>query len=415
MTNHVEDGETAGALVVADNALVNAAVVERIRSEAAPRTGIPEANIFVQSTHTHTAPSLQENGWIDFSPVYLEHFVEQTVAAVLEAHEARQPVTFAIAEGEERRLAFCRRYIMRDGSVMTNPPKDSPDIVRPEGTPDYSFAVVAIRNLSGEIVGVLVHCTNHTDTVGGDLVSADWPGVVCKYVTDNIQSHPPAILLNGMAGNVNHFDISDLNQQYGFPEAERIGSAYGETALRLLQTGLAPLDVSSIGFGRVIVDLPRVKLTEQQLDEARATLARTPIPEELPDLHSVDLAVGNEIVMALFAMRQLEFAEENRASEAVEVGAMRIGELLMVGLPVEAFSEIGMEIKRRSPFKHTFALGILNGAHGYLATKEAAERPGGMETFPGVVRRFVPEAALMLTDAAEKLANSVQRISGHHT
>jgi len=403
----VSDGRTTGALVVADNALIVAPVVERIRKEIGPRTGIPEHDILVQATHTHTAPVLEEHGWIDFSPAYLEYFVEQTVAAVLEARGAMQPVSFSIAEGKEDRLAFCRRFIMRDGTVATNPAKDSPDIVRPEGIPDHYFAVVAAKNLSGEIVGVLVHCTNHTDTIGGDLVSADWPGVLCNYVTENTGAHPQAMLLNGMAGNVNHFDIGNLEQQSGFAEADRIGTTYGEFALKLLKTDLRPLEVSSIGFNRIVVDLPRLKLTEQTLDEARATLERAPLPIELPTLHSVDLTAGNDIALALFARTQLRFAEENKLSEAVEVSAMRLGELLLVGLPFEAFSEIGMETKKRSPFKHTFALGILNGAYGYLATGEAAARPGGMETFPGVLRRFVPEAAVMLIDAAEQMANSL--------
>ena len=405
----VSDGRTRGALVVADNAIIYTEVVRRLRAEIAPRTGIAESNIFVQATHTHTAPALKAGGWVDFSPAYLDHFVAQVTAAAVEASDAVQPVTFAIAEAKAPPVAFCRRFIMRDGTVATNPPKDSPDIVRPEGTPDDYFAVVAVRNLSGEIVAVLVHCTNHVDTVGGDLVSADWPGVLCRQVTDNVDAHPYTILINGMAGNVNHRDIKNPEEQYGFAEAERIGAAYAEKALELLRTEPRPLDAAAIAFGRTLVDLPRLELTEHQIGKARAILETTPIPDELPLLHSVDIAKSNEIVAALFAREQLKFAAENIASQPAEVAAMRIGNLLLIGLPFEPFSEIGVEIRRRSPFKHTFALGLLNGKGGYLGTREAAERQGGMETFPGVdcLRCFVPEAADMLTDAAAGLANSL--------
>lgn len=407
----VSDGKTTGVMIAADNAMVFAEVVGRIRKEISPRAGIPEHNIFVQATHTHTAPVLKAGTWVEFSPPYLEYFVKQTVAAALEAHAAMQPVTFAIAEGEERRVAFCRRFIMRDGSVATNPPKDSSDIVGPESPIDHSFAVIVVKNLFGAIIGVLLHCANHVDTIGGDLVSADWPGVLCRIVTENLTSHPQTMLLNGMAGNINHYDINDLEQENGFAEAERIGSIYAGTALNLLRTGLQPLEISSIDVGHVIVDLPRLKLTEQQIRDAGAILERPPLPPELPTLHSVDLAQGSEIVSALFARKQLGFAGENIASEAVEVSAMRIGDLLLIGFPMETFSEIGMEIKKRSPFRHTFPLGILNGKKAYLGTREAAERPGGMETFPGVdcLRRYVPEAADMLTNAAEELAQSLAK------
>ena len=406
----VSDGQTTFALVVADNTLVFSDVVSSIRGQVAQQTGIPEHHVLVQATHTHTAPVLKPGFWVDFSPAYLEYFIEQAVAAVLQAHAEMEPVTFDIAEGEESRVAFCRRFIMRDGTAATNPPRNSPDIVRPESEIDHSFAVVAVKNLSGDILGVLVHCANHVDTIGGDLVSADWPGVLCRMVTEGLPSRPQTMLLNGMAGNVNHFNINDPEQSdFSESEAEKVGTAYGETGLSLLQTAAHPLAVSSIGAGHVIVDLPRLQLTQEQVAEAEAIVARIPIPRELTFLHSADVTRNNDIVRALFAGKQLEFARENRCSEHVEVSGVRIGDLLIVGLPFEAFSEIGMEMKRRSPFEHTFALELLNGSHGYLAPREAAERPGGMETFPGVdcLRSFVPEAADMLTDAAEGLAQSL--------
>ncbi len=405
----LSDGDTVAALVVADIVGVPAEVVEMVRQELATQTDIPSTNIFLQGTHTHTGPILCDDTWVEFSPAYREYFIAQTVAAVRQAYEAMEPVTFAIAEGEEKRVSFCRRYIMRDGTVATNPPKNSPDIVKPEGTPDHYLAVVRIQNLSGETLGVLVHCTNHTDSVGGNLVSADWPGVLCNCVAENIDDHPQVMLLNGTAGNMNHFDITNPAEQYGFDEAQKIGSAYAETALKLLKTELKPLAVDKIKIASAFVELPRLKLTEQQLDQARKTLEKTPVPDELPWLHSVDLAVRNEIVLALFAQRQLEFAEEEKASEVVEVGGLAIGELLIIGFPFEPFAEIGMEIKKRSPFKYTFPLELFNGVYGYLATEEAVQHEGGMETYPGVycLRRFVPQAANILIDAAQELATSL--------
>ena len=141
--------------------------------------------------------------------------------------------------------------------------------------------------------------------------------------------------------------------------------------LKLLNTELEPLVVDAINIASIFVELPRPKLTEQQLDQARTIIEKTPVPEELPWLHSVDLTVRNNIVLSLFTQKQLEFAEENKSSKVVEVGSFGVGELLILGLPFEPFAEIGME------------------------------------TFPGVCRRFVPEAANMLVDAAEELATSL--------
>ena len=407
----LSDGNNRAVLIVADNTYVDPEVVRTIRQRVCARTAIPEANVLIQATHTHTSPVLKPGTWVDYSPEYGELFVEQSTEAAVEAVDRMQPVIFEIAEGEERRVAFCRRFLMRDGTVATNPPKDSPDIVETEGSPDYDFGVLVAKDLSGKIVAVLAHCTNHVDTIGGDLVSADWPGVLCRQLSESLDSRPTVFLLNGMAGDVNHFDINNLSQEASFAEAERIGEIYAETAMSLIRSKLQPLEVESIGVGQVMVELPRLTLTEDALREARETLEKTPISEDRDALHSVDLAKGNSLVAALFAEKNLQFAEENLASETVEVGGMRIGDLLIAGLPFEAFSKIGKEIKARSPFKHTFALGLFNGHHGYLATREAVQRPGGMETVAGIedLRRFLPDASDRLTEAAVELAESLAR------
>jgi hypothetical protein len=72
-------------------------------------------------------------------------------------------------------FAFSRRYFMTNGSVVTNPGKLNPDVVRPEGIVDREIGVLAIRQRSG-IVGLLANICNHADTVSGSRISADWPG-----------------------------------------------------------------------------------------------------------------------------------------------------------------------------------------------------------------------------------------------
>jgi hypothetical protein len=51
-------------------------------------------------------------------------------------------------------------------------------------------------------------------------------------------------------------------------------------------------------------------------------------------------------------------------------------------LPFEVFVEIGLELKKRSPFAHTMVVGLANGRHGYLPTPEQ-HRLGGYETWLG--------------------------------
>ena len=90
-------------------------------------------------------------------------------------------------------------------------------------------------------------------------------------------------------------------------------------------------------------------------------------------------------------------------SSTGEVWAMRVGDTAIIGTPGEVFSEIGQEVRSRSPFATTLFAGYCQGVLGYIST--AAEHPfGGYE--PTVAQRgydhpapFAPEAAAVLVDA----------------
>jgi hypothetical protein len=60
--------------------------------------------------------------------------------------------------------------------------------------------------------------------------------------------------------------------------------------------------------------------------------------------------------------------------------ALRIGEIGIAAIPCEVFVEIGLEIKKQSPFATTFTTSLANGYNGYLPTPEH-HRLGGYETW----------------------------------
>ena len=87
----------------------------------------------------------------------------------------------------------------------------------------------------------------------------------------------------------------------------------------------------------------------------------------------------------------------------VPLQALRIGDLAIVSIPFEAFVEIGLELKAKSPFPDTFAVSIANGAYGYLPTA-AQHELGGYETWLGTNQVEVQTAPKMVAMLLEMLA-----------
>ena len=104
------------------------------------------------------------------------------------------------------------------------------------------------------------------------------------------------------------------------------------------------------------------------------------------------------------AMRR-ELAPRQGEERETWVQAMRIGDVAIVGVPAEYFTGLGLDIKRRSPFKRTVIAELANDWIGYLPDREAHQL-GGYQTWtglhsyaePGTGERIADEAVAMLRE-----------------
>ena len=86
----------------------------------------------------------------------------------------------------------------------------------------------------------------------------------------------------------------------------------------------------------------------------------------------------------------------------VKVQALRIGDIGIVAIPCEVFTEIGLEIKKASPLKHTFTIELANGYNGYLPTA-AQHALGGYETWRARSSYLEVDASTKVMVAVKKL------------
>jgi len=86
---------------------------------------------------------------------------------------------------------------------------------------------------------------------------------------------------------------------------------------------------------------------------------------------------------------------------------MRIGDVAIVGVPAEYFTKLGLDIKNRSPFRHTVIAELANDWIGYVPDQDAFKLGGyqvwtGFHSYcePGTGERIVDEAVAMLKELA---------------
>ncbi len=340
-------------------------------------------DLIFHATHTHTAPYTETSFGTAADPEYLDTVVTKAFLAISMAYADLAPAELLVASGRNSELAFNRRYFMKDGTVKTNPGKSNPDVVKPEGPIDDEITVLAAKR-DGRLVSIYANIVNHTDTIGGNLVSGDWPGRMEQAIRYELGYDVNVQTLIGCAGDINHVDIHSAVEQSSYAEALRIGRAYAQTVLKLLDLA-EPVDLSENGLFATteVLSVTGRVLSSEEIRKAQDILERTRDLSTATAMTADDLAAGDGPTAKFFAEQALSFAQcEAGKKREFHLIALRIGkEIGIVTLPGEPFVEVGLGIKAQSPYQYTIVIGLAQGAAGYIPMKECFSR-GGYEIQP---------------------------------
>jgi len=379
------DGDEAVSVTSCDLIGLDAEIVREARELAEDATGIPGDNMMICATHTHTGPYTVRNlmGSEARDEDYLRLLPRLIAGSIAEACRHLRKAEARVGLGQEDSVVFNRRYVMRDGRVATNPGRGNPDIVRPAGPVDPQLTVLSIYSPSG-LTGLAVNYANHVDVVGGDLISPDYPGLLASMVKKFEGGDVVTLFLNGAFGDVNHIDVANPWQLSGAAEALRIAGILAGEAFKTIRKSravkLVPLEAA-----RSRLKLPVRKPSREAVEAAREALARG------------GLSVREEV----YARELLALSRMGDYVDA-EIQALRLGELVLIGLPGEPFCEHGLRLKAVSPFNYTMVVGLANGYLGYIPTVKAFQE-GGYEVRLARHTKLAPEAVVKMMTEAEKL------------
>lgn len=377
---------------------------ERIRHSAAEQYGFDPDAVLVHNTQTHAAPSIGHHivsrecdlvppgmEWIrGGDDAYNPFALERILQAIGQAQEALTPVSLGVGRSVESRVAFNRRFVMRDGTGRCHPGAAVRDeILYCEGPIDPEVGVVCFTGESLQTVAMILHHTCHP--VHGypkRYVSAGWPGAWCRQMAQFDGPGVVPMVLNGCCGNIHH--SNHLNPHH-VDDPETAGRNLAETARGVLER-LGAMEPTPLAYKSARVGLPREHVPEEALKQARDLVQRHPEPMWKDDSRT---AIDWAWCHALRTLDMQRIREQEPEYDYL-IQAFRIGDLAMLGLGGEPFVESQLRIKRESPAAFTFVGHMSTGFVGYLPTPEAIANGG----YEAEWHTLAPEALDIVTEAS---------------
>lgn len=390
----LSDGERRIIISAVDVMLISNEHAAELRSLIEERTGVQKDAIYITATHTHTAPSSPTKDQDKIADEYYAIMSRKVVDSACLALADLKPARMGYGTGKAENVSFCRRFRMKDGSCQTNPGVNNPNIDHPISEVDTEVAVLRFDREGAESV-VIVNFANHPDTVGGSLVSADWPGAMRRTV-EKVYDGVKCVLVNGAQGDINHVNVHPTGG-YGndlFNDFDDVARGYGHTQYigKVVAAGVMQAydkvkytDVEKIDFLVKTILIPSNKPESEELPEARRIwqMHNEGRDSELP-YHGMMLTT-----VVAEARRMVELADAPDNFELDLIG-LRIGDIAFVGIPGEPFGDVGVQLKLSDNFELVIPTCITNGYQGYFPTHDAY-REGGYEARSSLFRAGVAE------------------------
>ena len=384
------DGDETVAIVSLDVVIVEWEYVQRIRRLVTEACGIRGERMLVCTTHNHACPAVVERPGHSKEHGYLDHMVGRAAEAVTAAVADMTEASVAADTTLESRVSFNRRFIKRDGTVITNP-RASDGFLCNEGVIDPELGVLCVRSRDDAVRGVLVNFACHACHSMGH-VSAGYPGVMTRRIKEQLGESCGVLFLNGACANLIHNSFLDRTADTSM---ERVGSVLAEDVLGLVErmSGYVPDPVLRMVEGR-----QRVGFRDWgELEAAVADPSRF-------------VNVFESLIERGWYSHSLEYLRQLRAQGDHLVAtqqALRIGDAVFATVPAEYFTENGLRIKELSAPRFTFVVSLANGWLGYVPHPEAFQRQGGHETFPALWSKMEVQAGRLLGDRALSLIGEV--------
>ncbi|OJW57617.1 MAG: hypothetical protein BGO57_00335 [Sphingomonadales bacterium 63-6] len=371
----VDDGATLAAMVTIDTGAIPTDLWKKISARAERELNIPQSQLLLTATHTHSVPWVPAAGYED-----------KIFAAIRDAAKSLKPARMAYGSGVS--------YINVNRNIIdpeTHRWWEGPNY---DGTSDKTVAVVRFETLSGEPIAIYYNYAVHAVITGTlDLVSADIPGAASTYIEESLGNGAVAVYSNGAAGDQNPIYF---NQTYELRDIRiKDYAKRGEDISNAMPPGGQGLDRDNPRVALLMNQQKQMILSMgQMLGEEVLHVSRAALERPVTDAR----IVGVSKVVTCPGRKRLDQGRagypgtyEDADPVAIGLSLLRIGDTVIGGVNAEVFTTIAQRFKQESPYKHTMMSTLTNGmaGSGYIPNDAAF----GYNTFEVVSSRLKPGCA----------------------
>jgi hypothetical protein len=338
-------GEKNRALLITTDLIgFSADLIDDIKKMISSKTGIPHENIMISAVHNHGGPVTKT--YEAEVPESVNEYVKvlKEKLTILAADASRKVVPFQMGIGKGLcNLNINRRAEFANGSIGLGR--------NPDGPCDHELVVVKFEDMNKKILAVLLNWPCHGTASGQNnlQITGDWPGAAARYIRKQEGKEVIVAVTAGASANINPIYGPDNK----FNEIETVGFHVGREACKTLaQTTTFP--VKYLQMNNIAMTFPGKTRGKDYFPPASY--------EKGPDVE-------------------------------IRLTTLKIGDLVLSGVSGELMTEIGMEVKKLSPYSNTLIVTHCNGSSGYICTDKSFPE-GGYEV---QVTKLMPGAEKPLT------------------
>lgn len=370
-----QDGKKV-LIITADIIGIYVTFCRRIAAAVKAEFGIDYPDIYIAGSHTHFAPGFEAftvtnpGGELDLGAYpaderYFEFWLGKVKNGIRYALADLEEVSLESAVIPVSSIAFNRRTVRKaDGKVTTN-------YIYPKNPDDYHFSPID-QDLhvwrfmkANRPKALLARYSCHPVTGGAamDAISGDYPGMFKQAVQEHLGC--PGFFLLGTAGDV-------VPMRRNGASRRDLGEVLAST-IRLNELVFRKTDDFKLAAANFTVPgkLSRTAGYDRKQKEARWQAEVERAKREM-------LPVDEALIAESY---RYDIADRYPSDDvAIPVQMLRLGHQVLVGLPFEVLSAIGLELRAACP--EALVTTITGGYEGYLPL--AADFPkGGYETDQG--------------------------------